>query len=368
MNSYDYTGKIVYIGIDVHKKTYACVSICEGEVIKKDTVLAKPSALIAYIKNMFANATIETAYEAGFSGFHLHRELIKAGIKNIVIHPGSIEVASRDRVKTDKRDAKKLAVQLSVGRLRCIYIPSIPQEAKRSVSRLRDNIVRLRHKVGQKFKALLFTQGLIEPGDDTITCRSWINKKLIEVKNSALPPEFFYTLSHYAEQWIQFTEELKKVKADLLAMQTEKEKALLSIYKSAPGIGDITALKLKDELGDMSQFSNEKQLFSYLGFTPVEHSSGDKVRQGHMSRQGRAVFRHIFVESAWVAIKKDPTLMEIYQRIANKRGVKRAIVGVARRLAGRLRVCVQQGVLYEIKLSQGTKVDVIIDNRELTMI
>ena len=348
MGKYDYTGKTVYMGMDVHKKTYACVSVCDGEVVKKDTMPGEPSILISYIQNTFPNAEVKTAYEAGFSGLHLHRKLIEADINNIVIHPGSIEVASRDRVKTDKRDAKKIAVQLAAGRLRCIHIPTLEQESKRSVTRLRDNIVRLRHKVGQKFKALLFTQGLIKGDDDTVICKTWLKKKLIEAKQS-LPFELCYTLEHYAEQWLGFTDDLDKIKKDLLGMQSEKEQALIEIYKSSPGVGDITALKLKDELGDMQQFSNEKQLFSYLGFTPVEYSSGEHVRQGHMSRQGRGMLRHIFIESAWVAIKKDPQLMEIYQRTAKTRGGKRAIVGIARRLAGRLRSCVRLGVLYEIK-------------------
>lgn len=353
MNTYDYTDKTVYIGIDVHKKTYVCVCVCDGEVVKKDSMPAEPLTLISYIKNTFGNATIKTAYEAGFSGFHLHRELLQAKIQNIVIHPGSIEVASRDRVKTDKRDANKIGVQLAAGRLRCIYIPSLDQEAKRSVTRLRDNVVRLRHRVGQKFKSLLFTQGFIKGDDDTVVCKKWLKAKLIEAKQS-LSIELCYTLDYYAGQWLRFTEDLDKIKKDLLGMQSEKEQALLSIYKSAPGIGDITALKLKDELGDMQQFSNEKQLFSYLGFTPVEHSSGEHVRLGHMSRQGRSVLRHIFIESAWVAIKKDPNLMLIYQRTAKTRGGKRAIVGIARRLAGRLRSCIRMGTLYEIKSLNNT--------------
>jgi transposase len=310
---------------------------------------ANPAILIAYIKNNFSNAEVKTAYEAGFCGFHLHRSLIGAGIKNRVIHPGSIEVASRDRVKTDKRDAKKIAIQLAAGRLSCIYIPTLEQEAKQSVTRLRDNIVKLRHKIGQKFKSLLFTQGLIKGDDDTVIGKKWLKLKLAEAKN-ALPFELCYTLEHYAQQWLQFTENLKKIEKDSLAMQSEKEQALLSIYKSSPGVGNITALKLKDELGDMQQFSNEKQLFSFLGFTPVEYTSGEHVRQGHMSRQGRGVLRHIFIESAWVAIQKDPELMEIYQRTAKTRGGKRAIVGIARRLAGRLRSCVRLGVHYEIKI------------------
>jgi len=245
MGSYDYTGKKVYMGIDVHKKTYAVVSICESEVIKKDTMPAEPAVLMAYIKNKFSGAQIETAYEAGFSGFHLHRQLAGAGIKNNVIHPGSIEVASRDRVKTDKRDAKKLATQLAAGRLKSIYIPTLEQEAKRSVSRLRNNIVRFRQQVGQKIKSLLFTQGLIDAKDDSVLNSRWLNKKVEQVAALNLPTGYYYTLKHYADQWLSFTEDLKKIKQDLLAMQNEQEEALLSIYKSAPGVGDITALKIE---------------------------------------------------------------------------------------------------------------------------
>jgi transposase len=348
MGKYDYTGKVVYMGMDVHKKTYVCVSVCDGEVVKKDAMPANPDILISYIQNTFPNAKVFTAYEAGFSGFHLHRKLMERGIENKVIHPGSLEVASRDRVKTDKRDAKKIAIQLAAGRLRSIYIPTLEQEAKRSVTRLRDNVVKLRHKVGQKFKSLLFTQGLIEGGDETVIGKRWLKAKLAEAK-AVLPFELNYTLNFYAEQWLQFTADLDKIKKDLLAMQSEKEHALVSIYKSAPGVGDITALKLKNELGDMQQFANEKQLFSYVGFTPVEYSSGEHVRQGHMSRQGRSVLRHIFVESAWIAIQKDPQLQKIYQKTADTRGKKRAIVGIARRLAGRLRSCVSSGTFYTVE-------------------
>ena len=120
MKTYDYNNKIVYTGLDVHKKTYSCVSICEGQVVKRDTMPAKPELLLRYLKNTFHEAaSINTAYEAGFSGFHLHRYLVAGEINNIVVHPGSIEVASRDCVKTDKRDALKIATQLATGRLQC---------------------------------------------------------------------------------------------------------------------------------------------------------------------------------------------------------------------------------------------------------
>jgi len=365
MGAYDYTGKKVYMGIDVHKKTYACASICDGEIIKKDTMNANPTTLIKYIENQFKGAIVQTAYEAGFSGFHLHRELIKIGIDNKVVHPGAIEVASRDRVKTDKRDAKKIATQLAAGRLKCIYIPTLEQETKRSATRCRDSIVKLRNQIGQKIKSLLFTQGLIESTDRTVLGQRWLDKQLNNVKELNYPEGFYYTLKCYADQWTNFTKELTKIKKELMAMQTDKELALLMIYQSAPGIGELTALKLKDELSDMSQFSNEKQFFSYLGFTPTEHSSGEHIRQSHISRQGRPILRHMLVESAWIAIQKDPQLERVYQRLQKTRGGKRAIVGVARRLAGRLRSCVQRGVMYEIEFLQAEGTDVKTVSRDL---
>lgn len=349
MGSYNYTGKIIYIGIDVHKKTYACVSICNDKVIKKDTMPADPNKLISYIFNHYKGARIISGYEAGFSGFHLHRELLSAGIESKVIHPGSIEVASRDRVKTDKRDALKIATQLAAGRLNSIYIPSLEQESKRSVTRLRSNIVKLRHQVGQKLKALLFTQGLIDSTDDSILSKKWLLNSVAKVKQLDYPIGYYYTIKSYAQQWLYLTQDLANIKRDLIHMQTADEKKLLYVYKSIPGIGDISALTLKDELGDMSQFSNEKKLSSYLGFTPIEHSSGEHIRQGHISRQGRSKLRHLFIESAWIAIQKDPQLKEVYLRISKTRGAKRAIVAVARKLACRLRSCLASDSLYQIK-------------------
>jgi transposase len=351
MNQYDYTGKVVYVGMDVHKKTYSCASMCDGLIVKKDSMPGKPEVVLNYLKNTFRGAKINTVYEAGFSGFHLHRYLVSQGINNIVVHPGSIEVASRDRVKTDKRDALKMARQLSAGRLRGIFIPDQDREEKRSVTRLRANVLRLRHQVGQQFKALLFTQGLIEGGDDTKICEAWISKKVREIEQKGYSEDFCYSVNQYAEEWIQLTKKMKKIESRL-TIQAESEKGLQLIYESVPGIGPLHARQLANELGNMKQFHNEKRLFSFTGLTPSEYSSGEHIRQGNISRQGNPMLRKILIEAAWVAIKKDPSLTEIFDRLSKGRGKKRAIVGIARRLIGRIRSCVLTGALYEIKSTQ----------------
>ncbi|WP_299409854.1 transposase [Acaryochloris sp. IP29b_bin.148] len=133
-----YQGKKVFIGIDVHKRTYAIASFMDGGVIKRWTTLTSPEQLVVQLKAFYPQADICTAYEAGFSGFVLHRALKNAGIENLVVNPGSIETASHNRVKTDKRDAKKIASLLAVGRLRGIRVPTEHIEQKRLLTRTRE--------------------------------------------------------------------------------------------------------------------------------------------------------------------------------------------------------------------------------------
>ena len=127
----NYTGKKVFLGMDVHKKTYAVTAICDGQIVKRDTLRADPSMLIDYCKKYFPGAEIYSAYEAGFCGFHLHRCLEREGIKNIVVDAAGIEVAVGNRVKTDKRDSLKLATHLALGKLKGIFVPSLEQEDRR---------------------------------------------------------------------------------------------------------------------------------------------------------------------------------------------------------------------------------------------
>jgi transposase len=125
----DYTGKTIYLGMDVHKLSYSVTAVCDGEIAKRDKIIADPQTLINYCRRYFPNACIKSAYEAGFCGFSLHRTLLKNNIDNIVVHPASIEMQQNDRVKTDKKDSLKIAVQLSQNRLRGIFVPT--EEKKR---------------------------------------------------------------------------------------------------------------------------------------------------------------------------------------------------------------------------------------------
>lgn len=181
----DYTDKTVYVGIDVHKKTYAVTCTCEGTVVKRASMGAEAEKLEHFLQKYFPGAQIKSAYEAGFSGFALHRYLLTKGVENIVVHAASIEVSSRDRVKTDKRDSLKIATQLEAGRLRGINVPSVEREAYREVARFREKVAKDKLRVGNRLKSLLYRQGLIGAEDTPVINTRWVEKVVSEYNGNA---------------------------------------------------------------------------------------------------------------------------------------------------------------------------------------
>lgn len=338
----DYIGKTVYVGIDVHKKTCAVTCLCEGEIVKRISMKAIPEQLAEFLNKHFPGAILKSAYEAGFSGFVLHRCLLKNGIENRVVHAASIEISARDRVKTDRRDSLKIAIQLASGRLKGIYVPSEEREAYRSVTRLRESVMKDKKRVGNQLKSFLYLHGLIIEEEKKVS-KKWI-KKVMQINCHA---DIFYCIRSYVEQWLALDKRVKAIEQQL-EKQAQKDASLEQIYRSVPGIGKIHARALSNELEDMKQFHNEKRLFSFTGLTPSEYSSGEHKRQGPISRQGRALLRKILIQAAWLAIKKDIALQTIFERLAKTAGKKRAIVGIARRIIGRIRACFIMGCLYEL--------------------
>lgn len=346
----NYAGKDVYLGIDVHKKKYVIAARCDGESVKSWSQAARPQQFIESIHKWFGGANLIAVYEAGFSGFVLCRELEAAGVSCIVVNPASVEAAANDRVKTDKRDAKKLAELLEAGRLKGIYVPTLEEELERQYQRSREQLLRARVKIGNQIKSKLFEFGFIDADDETTA-----NLKFLTwVEALKLPSQLRFCIALLIEQWKGLNKAIKTLEmkiADQVATDEKKAPAAtksrqLQIIKSVPGIGKISASILMTELIDLTRFRNQKAVFRITGLTPSEHSSGDRIRKGNISRQGSNRLRWVLTEVAWRAIRSDPALLEAFERIAGKRGKKRAIVAIARRIIGRIRSCVWQNIEY----------------------
>src|SRR6516165_4530558 len=338
-----YCGRIVYVGIDVHKETYTVTCVCNKQIVKTVTMQADPAALAASLPRRFPGATLYAVYEAGFSAFVLHRVLTKADITNIIVNPASVAVAANDKVKTDRRDSKRLAIDLADGRLRGISVPTEAEELARLLPRTRAPIVEHRATIARQSKAKLHQCGLIAPASRRLISTRYVQ----EIAAWALPPELHVRLTLLAEPWRFATRQLIEIRRFLRA-QAVAQAELEQVYRSVPGIGAVVARTLATELGDMTRFAHERALFSYTGLTPREYSSGPAVRRGHMSRQGSGRVRHVLIETACRALPRDQVLQEIFDRIAATRGKKRAIVAIARRLTGRIRACFRHGTTYAV--------------------
>lgn len=339
----------VYCGIDVHKKSYSISIWIDGREVKKWTRPAEAEMLIKELKNKFGKAKIYSVYEAGFSGFVLHRKLVEAGIENMVVNPASIEMAAKDRRKNDRLDARKLGEQLSMGRLRCIYVPSLEEEQAREITRVREQVARSKTRVGVQIKQKMHYYGLVAYDERRVVGPGFLKELELLLVKEAEQIRFAFEL--LIAQWRQLHKQLAQINVRMQEQSLE-DSYNESIYRSVPGIGPVGARTLSNELGDLSKrFLNQRALYQFTGLTPSEHSSGESIRTGNIDRQGSARLRKILVESSWVAVGKDPNLKEVYLRIANRRGAKRAIVAIARKLIGRIRGCFLSQELYKIAMT-----------------
>jgi len=346
INLKNYEGT-AYIGIDVHRLSYSVAIVIERLVVKKVKMPADSKKLLLYLKQTLPNAKLESVYESGFSGYNLHRVLKNAGIDNIIVNPASIQVASKNKVKTDKLDAIKLAEHLSLGLLKGIRIRSKEEENQRLLSRTRKMLVKDRTRMMVRVRMKLLQFDLL-PLDFRQTLTIKYAKEFLKEANT--PQEFKDSLSILIRIWENIELELKQIRYKYLIRA--KQSPLVSQYMQVPGIGINTAIVLADELGDCSQFPNEKYLFSFLGLVPSEHSSGEKVRKGGITRQGDPKLRAMLTESAWIAIRQDEALRHSYSNIAARRGAHKAIIAIARKLIGRARAIILNKTEYELNCNR----------------
>lgn len=317
----------VFLGIDVHKNHYSLTVIHQGEVYFRCTIPAVFERLKLILEH-YKGCAVFSVYEAGFSGFHLHRELTKSGVNNIVVAPAKVPVVIGDRVKTDRRDSFKLADNLSKGILKGIFIPTIEELERRQFVRTREQIKEKRVRVINQIKGILFQYGItIVAGmpDKAIEC--YRNADLSQNIKEAL--EYYYKELEFHEAQIKEIDKTIKKKIE----ENEQKNKEYNILKEQPGIGPVTAAALVVEVGDWNRFSSEKKISAYFGLTPSEYSSGEHIYKGRITGQGNPYLRGLLVETSWTAIRLDEKLKEFYNKIKLHTGSgKKAIVAVARKM------------------------------------
>lgn len=345
----NFQGQNVYAGIDVHLKSWKITIMLEDIVHK--TFSQDPSAeiLYNYLKKNFPGAKYYSAYEAGFCGFSVHRGLEKHGISNKVVNPADVPTTDKDKKqKEDKRDSRKIAKSLRNGDLEGIYVPSQSMEELRGLVRYRKTIVKevSRHK--NRIKSYLHLNGIeIPPALDSAS-QHWSGNftqwlKTIEMTTSygnIVLQETLDTVDYLRKKLLKINKELRNID------KNSEYSPTLKLIQSVPGIGLIISITLLSELENILRFKNIDKLCSYIGLVPSTSSSGEKEKVGHITSRSNKPLRSGIIESAWVAIRIDPSLGYSYVELCKRMKPNEAIIRIAKKLLNRIKYVVKNETEY----------------------
>ena len=338
VNKLNFTDKHFYIGLDVHKKQWTVCISDKQLMIENYTMNPSPQELKKHLDKRYPGATFHSVYEAGYSGFWIHRELCALGIKNIVINPADVPTTDKERRhKTDAWDSKKLCRELKNHSLRAIYVPSEFHESLRTLCRLRERTVSHQTRLKNRIKAFLSRHGYSLPTNSE--CQHWSKRFMSILKAMEFPyPADQETFDFYLRELNENRNQLLVITKRLRQhIQHHSDNQIYDLLLSVTGVGSITAITFYTEIMDMKRFRNNNALNSYIGFSPSKHSSGEKDRDtGITSRKNRRL-RYMLIESAWTAIRKDPALLLYYQNLSLRMGKQKAIIRVAKKLVNRMR-------------------------------
>lgn len=288
-----------FVGLDVHKATIpvAVADASGGEARAVGTIPNQPEAVARLVRKLGPAGRLVCCYEAGPCGYGLQRQLTQLGATCTVVAPSLIPTRVGDRVKTDRRDAQKLARLLRSGELTAVWVPDAPHEALRDLSRARGDAREDLHRARQRLGKLLLRLGVFPPAGVrpwTQAHRRWLDALHLEQAAQQL------VLGEYLLAVDQAQERMGRLDRDLArAAQAGPHAALLGALQTLRGVGLITAVTLVAELGDLGRFRTARQLMAYVGVVPREASSGPRQRRGAITKTGNGHVRHVIVEAAW---------------------------------------------------------------------
>ena len=347
-----------FIGMDVHKESIDIAIADQKEARHFGRVGGDAASVDRAIRKLRSvHKRPLFVYEAGPCGFWIYRRLKAQGLPCMVVSPSMTPRNAADRVKTDRRDAMKLARLARAGELEPIYVPDVLDEAMRDLVRAREDAVCMQRQARQRLQALLLRNEIRYVGRSSWTRahRRWISG--IKLPNPAQQIAF--------EEYVQACEEcerrLERFEAAILnQLERWRWRPAVEELQALRGISRLHAVRIVAELGDFQRFQTPRKLKGYLGMIPSEDSSGARRRQGAITKAGNSSARRALIEAAqayahparvsWViarrqvnvskracdiAWKAQLRLCARFGRLAARRLPRnKVIVAVARELAG----------------------------------
>jgi len=290
-----------WVGLDVHAATIAvAVAEKDGTVGSLGTIPNRPESVRGLFKKLGKDGCkVHVCYEAGPCGYGLYWQLSELGIECDVVAPTLIPVKTGDRVKTDRRDAEKLARLLRSGDLTAIWVPDVEQQALRDLVRARHAAKRdqLRHR--NRLGKFLLQLDVRRP--EKIV--AWSQKHMVWLEAQKMAhashQEVFDDYLNEVKRAKERIERLEKAIDGAIERSPKHLQKLIAALQSLRGVAKIGAATLVTEVGRFRRFENARQLMAYVGVVPSEHSSGGSTHRGSISKTGNARMRHVVGEAAW---------------------------------------------------------------------
>lgn len=288
----------LFVGMDVHKESID-ITVAEvgGEVRRWGQVGGDRLALDKAVRKLESQGQVlQFVYEAGPCGFWIERHLRARGHACWVVSPSLIPKKSGERVKTDRRDSEKIARMARAGELEPIYVPAEVDEAIRDLVRTRDDAIIAQRRARQQLKALLLRNEIRYAGKCSWTAahRQWITRlKLPQPAQQIAFEEYVDAVELASTRAARLTRAIEQ------STQGWRFAPVVARLQGLRGIQFVHAVTLISELGDLSRFTEPRQLMAYLGLVPSENSSGERRAQGAITKSGNRFARRALIEAAW---------------------------------------------------------------------
>jgi len=333
----NFSGHNVYVGLDVHKASWAVNIRVDNIEHRTFTQPPDPVALYKYLVKNFPGANYFSAYECGFCGYHHHRKLKELGIHNIVINPADLPVTDKEKIsKRDPVDSRRLSRALQNNQLKAIHVFDPDHEQFRALNRMRWKAAKEHRRVKNRIRSFLLYFGINPPSELnpdywTIAFVNWLRQLKFPDQAGTLSLE--YLLNSYKSTKDHLLEVSRHLRKQVKLHYPDIYKRLISV----PGIGPVNAMCLIAEIGDMKRFKSCKHLASFVGLIPRSHQSGTKDPDCSLTYRSNKYLRSALIESAWMALRADPALLQYYKEKIPGHKSQIIITKIAHKLLNRIR-------------------------------
>jgi transposase len=294
--------KIRFLGLDVHADTIAAsVAEPDGEVRPLGIIPNRLETVRKMVAKLGPANQLKACYEAGPTGYVLYWQLTALGVPCEVVAPSLVPVKAGDKVKTDRRDATKLARSYRSGDLTPVWVPDAAHEALRDLVRAREDAKQDQHRARHRLSKFLLRHGRRPP---EVVKKSWTQKYLTWIKEQVHfdQPALEATLLDYVHEVDHMAERIERLERaiDVAIDKAPAEmRAVIEALQALRGVAKITAVSIVAEVGSLSRFEKPRQLMGYSGLVSSEFSSGNRIRRGGITKTGNAHLRRVLVEAAW---------------------------------------------------------------------